>query len=134
MLPGGTQTPLDTTQLKINLSFQFWIHLVVNQPNERAPWMRAALLDLNQTLQMSIDFLMTRLSGGQYSSKHCCFVLSSYVIAGVIQLTKQRITYVNKGRNDNLPRICLTEMEGDSTSCKVNRAGVNFLVRFTSLS
>ena len=50
--------------------------------------MRAALLDLNQTLQMSIDFLMTRLSGGQYSSKHYCFVLSSYVIAGVIQLTK----------------------------------------------
>ena len=50
--------------------------------------MRAALLDLNQTLQMSIDFLMTRLGGGQYSSKHYCFVLSSYVIAGVIQLTK----------------------------------------------
>ena len=41
---------------------------------------------------------------------------------------------MNKGRNDNLPRICLTEMKGDSTSCKVNRAGVNFLVRFTSLS
>ena len=96
--------------------------------------MRAALLDLNQTLQLSIDFLMTRLSGGQYSSKHYCFVLSSYFIAGVIQLTKLRITYVNKGRNDNLPRICLTEMKGDSTSCKVNRAGVNFLVSFTSLS
>ena len=39
---------------------------------------------------------------------------------------------MNKGRNDNLPRICQTEMEGDSTSCKVNRAGVNFLVSFTS--
>ena len=38
---------------------------------------------------------------------------------------------MNKGRNDNLPRICLTEMEED---CQVNRAGVNFLVRFTSLS
>ena len=41
---------------------------------------------------------------------------------------------MNKGRNDNLPRICLTEKEEDSTSCQVNRAGVNFLVRFTSLS
>ena len=41
---------------------------------------------------------------------------------------------MNKGRNDNLPRICQTEMEGDSTSCKVNRAGVNFLVSFSSLS
>ena len=41
---------------------------------------------------------------------------------------------MNKGRNDNLPRICLTEMEEDLTSSKVNRAGVNFLVRFTSLS
>ena len=29
---------------------------------------------------------------------------------------------MNKGRNDNLPRICLTEIEGDSTTCKVNRA------------
>ena len=41
---------------------------------------------------------------------------------------------MKKGRNDNLPRICLTEMEEDSTSCQVNRAGVNFLVSFTSLS
>ena len=41
---------------------------------------------------------------------------------------------MNKGRNDNLPRICQTEMEGDSTSCQVNRAGVNFLVSFTSRS
>ena len=41
---------------------------------------------------------------------------------------------MNKGKNDNLPRICLTEMEEDSTSCQVNRAGVNFLVRFNSLS
>ena len=29
---------------------------------------------------------------------------------------------------------CQTEIEGDSTSCKVNHAGVNFLVSFTSLS
>ena len=57
-----------------------------------------------------------------------------YFIAGVFQLTKQRITYLNKGRNDNLPRICQTEMEEDLTSCKANRAGVNFLVSFTSLS
>ena len=40
---------------------------------------------------------------------------------------------MNKGRNDNLPRICQTEIEGDSTSCKVNRACVNFPVSFTSV-
>ena len=40
---------------------------------------------------------------------------------------------MNKGRNDNLPRICQTEIEGDSTLCQVNRAGVNFLVSFTSV-
>ena len=33
---------------------------------------------------------------------------------------------MNKGINDNPPRICQTEMEGDSTSCQVNRACVNF--------
>ena len=40
---------------------------------------------------------------------------------------------MNKGRNDTLPRICQTEIEGDSTSCKVNHAGVNFPVSFTSV-
>ena len=40
---------------------------------------------------------------------------------------------MNKGINDNPPRICQTEIEGDSTSCKVNRAGVNFPVSFTSV-
>ena len=40
---------------------------------------------------------------------------------------------MNKGINDNPPRICQTEMEGDSTSCQVNRACVNFPVSFTSV-
>ena len=43
------------------------------------------------------------------------------------------IFYINKERNDNLPRICQIEIEVDSTSCKVSRAGVNLLVSFTSL-